>query len=168
MRNWQIRLALGGAAVVAVLLAPGAGAAGKGGAIQIYMPGTTSTRPILVTGAITDYGKATSVTEAGKPTGSYIRIVLKRGTFLLDGTALAKKTDGSKPTGTGPCYDEFKFTGPMNVMKGTGAYAGIRGIINMTFNAVVIAPILPNGKCKQSLTFAAQYEDTTGSGTVRY
>jgi len=173
MRTWQIRSALGVAAVVATLLAPGAGAAGKGGAIQIYVPGTTVTTPILITGAITDCGKATSVTKAGKPdeNGNYERVVLKKGTFWVDATALNKKLDGVKPTlDSKNCFFNFKGSGPTSLMKGTGDYAGISGNVNVTVNFVAILPRLANGKCnmKQSAQPIAQYGNVTGAGRASY
>jgi hypothetical protein len=172
MRTWQIRSALGVVAVAAVLLAPG-GAAAKGGAIQIYVSGTTVTTPILVTGAITDYGKATSVTKAGKPdeNGNYERIVLKKGTFWVDATELNKKLNGVRPTiDKTHCFFAFKGSGPTTLMKGTAAYAGISGTVTVTVNFVGIGPKLPNGKCNmaQNVPAVAQYGTVTGSGTASY
>ena len=85
-----------GGLAAATVLASGAGAAGKSGPIQIYVSGTTVTTPILVTGVVTDYGKATSVTKAGKPdeNGNYEKIVLQKGGFWVDATALNKKLNG--------------------------------------------------------------------------
>jgi hypothetical protein len=157
--------------LAAVLLVPAAGAAGHSGAIQIYVSGTTVTTPILITGAITDYGKATSVTKAGKPdeNGNYERIVLKKGTFWVDATALNKKLNGVKPTiDMANCYFAFKGSGPTSLIKGTGAYAGISATIDVTLNFVGIGPRLPNGKCNTKVAPLAQYGDVTGSGTASY
>jgi len=157
--------------VLAVLFAPTARAAGHSGAIHIYVSGTTVTTPILITGAITDYGKATSVTASGKPdeNGNYERIVLKKGTFWVDATALNKKLNGVKPTiDTGHCFFAFKGSGPTTLTKGTGAYAGITGNINVTVNFVGIGPKLPNGKCNQKVPPLAQFGAVTGSGSVSY
>ena len=175
MSKWGARLAvwrrLCRSVIAAVLFAPAAGAAGHSGAIQIYVPGTTVTTPILITGAITDYGKATKVTKAGKPdeNGNYERIVLKKGTFWVDATALNKKLDGVKPTiDTANCYYAFKGSGPTSLTKGTGAYKGISGNLNVTVDFVGIGPRLANGKCNTKVAPLAQYGNVTGSGTASY
>src|ERR1700761_4099505 len=83
-------------AAAAIALATGAGAlipgtaaiaAPSGGQIQIWVSGATQlTVPIVVTGAIADYGKATSEDKNGKPdiNGNYEKVILKKGTFMLD------------------------------------------------------------------------------------
>ena len=74
-----------------------------------------------------------------------------------------------KPTiDTAHCFYAFKGSGPTSLMKGTGAYAGISGTINVTVNFVGIGPKLPNGKCNQKVPPVAQYGDVTGSGTASY
>jgi hypothetical protein len=164
---------LGFAAVAAVLLAPGAGAAGKGGPIQIYVTGSTVTTPIVVTGAITDYGKATSVTKSGKvdENGNYEKVVLQKGGFWVDATVLNKRLDSVKPTiDKTHCFFAFKGSGPTRLFKGTGAYAGISGTVNVNLNFVAIGPRLPSGKCNmsQNVPPIAQYGNVTGSGTANF
>src|SRR4051812_12801711 len=172
MRNWGVGAwlaAVGLVGAAAVLLAPGAGAAG--GVIQIWVQGSAVTTPILVTGAITDYGKATSVTKAGKPdeNGNYEKIVLQKGTFWIDATALNKKLASAKPTiDLKSCYFAFKGSGPTTVFKGTGAYAGISGTVDVDIAFVGIGPKTAAGKCNQKVAPLAQYGDVTGSGTVKY
>ena len=175
MRNWGVRVwaSVGVVVVTAALLASAAGAAGHGGRVDIYIPGSTVTTPILITGAITDYGKTTSVDKAGKPddNGDYEKVVLQKGGFWVDATALNKKLNGVKPTiDKTNCYFAFKGSGPTKVFKGTGAYAGISGNVNVNLAFVEIGPRLANGKCnlKQSVKPAAQYGNVTGSGTVSY
>src|SRR5262249_41175419 len=171
MRRWWAT-AIGLVAIAAVL-APGAGAAKKTGAIQFYVTGSSVTTPILVTGVVTDHGTATSVTKAGKPdeNGNYEKIVLKKGGFWVDATQLNKLLSGVKPTlHTQNCYFSFKGTGPTKLFKGTGAYAGISGNVSVTVNFVAIGPRLPNGKCNTSNNAApvAEYGNVTGSGTASY
>ena len=172
MGGWRVRMTVGVAAVAAVLLAPAAGAA-KGGPIQIYVSGSAVTTPILVTGAITDYGKATSVTRSGKPAenGNYEKIVLRKGGFWVDATQLNKLLNHVKPVfDTKNCYFSFKGTGPTKLFKGSGAYAGISGAVTVTVDFVAIGPKLSNGKCNTSNNAApvAQYGNVTGSGIARF
>ena len=175
MSNWGVRAGMSAASLLAVavtLFVPGAGAAGGGGAIQIYSQGTGVTTPILITGAITDYGKATSVTKAGKPdeNGNYEKIVLKKGSFWVDTTALNKTFNSGHPTiDRTHCFFAFKGTGPTKVFKGTGAYTGISGNVDVTVQFISIMP-RPNGKCviKESTQPVAQMSDVTGSGTVSF
>ena len=164
---------LGSAAIAAVLLAPGEGAAKKSGRIQFYVSGSAVTTPILVTGAITDYGKATSVTKSGKPdeNGNYEKVVLQKGGFWVDATQLNKLLNNVKPTiDKVNCYFAFKCSGPTKLFKGTGAYAGISGTVNVNLNFVAIGPRLPNGKCNmaQNVPPVAQYGNVIGSGTASY
>jgi hypothetical protein len=174
MRKWRVRVwATGVAGTAAMLIASGAGAAGKSGPIQFYVTGSTVTTPILVTGVVTDYGKATSVTKSGKPdeNGNYEKIVLQKGGFWVDATALNKKLNSGTPTiDKTHCFFAFKGTGPTKLFKGTGAYAGISGSVDVTVNFVAIGPRLKNGKCNMSNNAApvAQYGDVTGAGTASY
>lgn len=175
MGNWRVRAGASAVALLAgavMLLVPGAGAAGEGGPIQIYAQGTAVTSPILVTGAITDYGKATSVTKTGKPdeNGNFEKVVLKQGSFWIDATALNKKLNSGAPTiDKTHCFFAFKGSGPATVFKGTGAYVGVSGNLDVTVDFVGIVP-KANGKCllTNSTQPVAQYGDVTGSGTVSF
>jgi hypothetical protein len=155
------------------MLAAGAGAAKKAGAIQIYASGSGVTTPILITGVITDHGTATSVTKTGKVTqnGNYEKIVLTKGGFLVDASQLNKLLSHAKPTfSKTQCWFAFKGSGPTKLTKGTGAYAGVSGTVNVTVNFVSILPRFPSGKCNLSNSAkpVAQYGDVTGSGTASY
>jgi hypothetical protein len=171
MRAW-CAAAIGLAAVAAVL-APGAGAAKKTGAIQIYVSGTAVTTPIIVTGVVTDHGTATSVTKAGKTdqNGNYEKIVLQKGGFWVDATQLNKILNHLTPTfDKTNCYFAFKGSGPTKLIKGTGAYAGISGTVDVTAQFVFLGPKTASGKCNMSNNAKpiAQYGNVTGSGTVSY
>jgi hypothetical protein len=163
----------GVAGAAAMVLASGAGAAGTSGPIQLYVTGTTVTTPILVTGVVTDYGKATSVTKAGKPNqnGNYEKIVLQKGGFWVDATALNKKLNSGVPAiDRTHCSYTFKGTGPTKLFKGSGAYAGISGNVDVTVTFVGVLPKLKNGKCNlsQRAQPLAQFGLVTGSGTASY
>jgi hypothetical protein len=171
MRRWWA--AAIGLAAVAAVLAPGAGAAKKTGAIQIWVSGSAVTTPILVTGVVTDHGTATSVTKTGKPNenGNYEKIVLRKGGFWVDATALNRLLNGVKPTiDTKNCFFAFKGTGPTKLMKGSGAYAGISGNVDVTVQFVFIGPRTASGKCETSNSAkpVATYGNVTGSGTASY
>ena len=157
---------------IAAVLAPAAGAA-KSGAIQVYSSGSGNTSPILITGVITDHGTATSVTKTGKvtPNGNYEKIVLTKGGFLVDASQLNKLLSHAKPTfSKTQCWFAFKGSGPTTLMKGTGAYAGVKGTVNVTVNFVSILPRLANGKCNfgNNAKPIAQYGNVTGSGTASF
>jgi hypothetical protein len=171
MRRWWAAAA--GLAAIAAVLAPGAGAAKKTGAIQIYVSGTAVTTPIVVTGVVTDHGKATSVTKAGKPdeNGNYEKIVLQKGGFWVDARQLNAILNHQKPTfDKNQCYFAFKGSGPTTLMKGTGAYAGISGTVNVTVQFVFLGPKTKSGKCNMSNNSqpVASYGNVTGSGTASY
>jgi hypothetical protein len=175
MGNWRVRAGAWAVGLIAVsgVVAPGAGAAGEGGPIQIYAQGTDVTSPILVTGAITDYGKATSVDKSGKPdqNGDYEKVVLTKGGFWIDATELNKALAKVRPTvDQKHCFFSFKGTGPTKLFKGTGAYAGIGGTVNVELSLVAIAPKTASGKCNmtQNAQPVAQYGNVTGSGTVSF
>jgi hypothetical protein len=156
---------------MAAVLAPAAGA--TKGTIQVYSSGAGVTNPILITGAISDYGTATSVTKTGKvdQNGNYEKIVLKKGGFTVDATQLNKALSHVRPTfSKTQCWFAFKGSGPTTLTKGTGAYAGITGTVRVTVNFVSILPRRANGKCNfgNSAKPVAQYGNVTGSGTASY
>jgi hypothetical protein len=175
-RRRKPRVRVWAAAVVpasALVIASGAGAAGTSGPIEFYVSGTTVTTPILVTGVVTDYGKATSVTRSGKPdeNGNYERVVLQKGGFWVDATQLNKKLNSGVPRlDRTRCSFTFRGTGPTKLFRGTGAYAGISGAVDVTVTFVGVLPKLKDGKCdmSQSAQPVAQFGVVTGSGTASY
>jgi len=174
MSNWGVRAWASLVALLGVAGAPfvsGAGAAGKGGLIHIYSQGTAVTTPIIITGAITDYGKSTSVDKSGKPdeNGNFEKIVLRKGSFWVDTTQLNKSFSTTPPTiDRTHCFFAFKGSAPTKVIKGTGAYAGIGGTVTVTVDFVGIGSRLANGKCNMSQNAqpVAQFGNVTGSGNV--
>jgi hypothetical protein len=174
-----VTAALAAAALGAVLLIPTALAATPaGGSIQIYVTGVNSaTQPILIAGAIGDYGTATSETKAGKvdENGNYVHVVLKKGTFLVDATKLNTNSN-AKPTlvNKTTCSFVFKVTGPITISEGTGIYKGISGTAHMTIIFGGVGPYYTSGakkgQCNQSsnATPSGQYQSISGTGTVKF
>ena len=103
--------------------------------------------------------------------GNYERIVLQKGGFWVDATQLNKKLNSGVPTlDRTRCSFTFKGTGPTKLFKGSGAYAGISGTVNVTVTFVGVLPRLKTGKCNlnQSAQPVAQFGVVTGSGTASY
>ena len=97
--------AIAAVAAIAAVLTTSASAAGttpSGGVIGIYAtPGMSgAVARIVITGAIGDYGTATTIDKDGKvdQNGGYVRIVLKHGGFEVNSIALNKKADDARPT----------------------------------------------------------------------
>src|SRR5271166_900873 len=111
-----------------------------GGAVQIWvtpnLAPNASTDKIVITGAIGDYGTATSETASGvpQPSGGYVAIKLTKGTFMVNSVSLNKKLNSAPPTmfNLKTCSVYFVGKGPVTVYKGTGIYAGISGTITIT------------------------------------
>ena len=99
----------GTAAVFAVVVAAGtvavpaaaAPTTPAGGTIEIWAtPGNGPVGPIVITGAIGDYGTATTIDKNGKVdnNGDYVKIALKHGGFEINSVALNQKTNNAPPT----------------------------------------------------------------------
>jgi hypothetical protein len=79
--------------------------------------------------------------------------------------------NGVKPTlDKTNCFFAFKGSGPTKLFKGSGAYAGVGGNLNVSVTFVGILPRLSNGKCNasQNAQPIAQYGSVTGSGTATF
>jgi hypothetical protein len=159
------------------LFAGGAAAFGQstpGGAVQVW--GTTGNGgggTVLLTGAVGDSGKASSVNASGTADkkGAYKLLTLKKGTILLNGTQLNAATNdpNTPPTSMNStnCSATFVATEPVPVVSGTKAYAGISGSVNITVSFAFIEP-MKNGKCNFNANPIAQYGSIAGSGTVSF
>jgi hypothetical protein len=167
------------AAVVGVTAcALGAGSAAlaaatpQGGKIRVFLTATSATKStIVITGAIGDYGTATSEDANGKvdPNGNFEKVTLKQGGFLVDGTALNKKLSHSKPTlNKANCSFVFGGTGPTTISDGTGAYAGITGKVAITLTFAGIAPKTAKGCNFGSNKVSGGYQSITGTGSVSF
>lgn len=152
-----------------------AGASPTGGAIQVW--GTPAAvgggGNVVITGAIADSGKVESLNAAGKKdaNGDYKLLELKHGTILLNGTTLDKVLNAAAPTAfdAGTCSGSFSGTAPMPIVRGTKAYAGISGTVDITVTFAVILP-LDKGKCNPNTNAnpVAQYGSIAGTGTVAF
>lgn len=183
MRRVLAGVALSGAAALAgslfgVPAASGASTA-KGGTIFVSVtPNNSATYPIVIAGAIGDYGTATTIDKNGKvdQNGNYVKIVLKHGAFEVNSTALNKAANSAPPTSnnTSNCSYSFTFTGPVTLFDGTGAYAGISGTLKITETYVAVLPTYTSGQhkgqCNESNNVQpiAQNGNISGSGTVAF
>jgi hypothetical protein len=177
MRTFKGALAV--ATLGALLLVTASSAASAaGGKIYIYVTGVKSAhQPILIAGAIGDYGIATSETKAGKvdQNGNYVHIALQKGTFFVDATKLNGTQNGkSLVENKSTCSFVFRVTGPITISDGTGAYKGISGTANMTIIFGGVGPYytsgVKRGQCNtsQNATPSGLYQSITGAGTVRF
>ncbi len=175
MKVRRIALSVGLTACVlgtgsAAVAAPTTPTAGK---IRVFATDTTETKgKIVVTGVIGDYGTLVSEDANGKvdPNGNFEKVTLKHGGFLVDGTALNKKLNSTKPTiNTTDCAFSFIGTGPTTIEDGTGAYAGITGHVAITVTFAGIAPKTAKGcnLADNAPTYGA-YSSITGVGSVSF
>jgi hypothetical protein len=151
-----------------------ASSAPQGGKIRVFVTTATSNKEkIVVTGAIGDYGTTVSQDANGKvdPNGTFEKVTLKHGSFIIDDTALTKKLDNEPPTvvNISNCSIVFVGSGPATIENGTGAYAGIRGTLRLTYTFAGIAP-----KTAQRCAFASNgpdggtYLSAAGTGSVSF
>lgn len=143
-----------------------------GGPIKVYVTGSGTHSKILVTGAIGDYGSTTTVDKNGKvdSNGDFQKVVLKKGGFFVDATALSKKFETSQPAvNNATCSMDFVVSATTKVYKGTGLYKGIGGNVKITVSFAGIAP-RKNGKCdfSQNTKPLAQWQAITGTGSVKF
>jgi hypothetical protein len=166
-------------AVTGILAAAGAAsAATPGGTVRFFAEAVdTPTGPILFTGAIGDFGKATSMDKNGKPdsNGNFVKVVLRYGSFMIDATklnAVAAKAPGSLNRTT--CSFYFQATGPARVYDGAGRYKGISGTVSVTITFAGDGPLFTSGKRKgtcntsNSGRLLSHYGEITGTGTVSF
>jgi hypothetical protein len=142
-----ILITLAGGGALTAFAATSAGS--PSGVIHLYEtsnhgPGAPGT--VVITGAINDagVGYATgNVTARGK-------MVLSKGsiTDAPSSTFISREEDlfGApvKPPG---CAVVGTITGPVKIVGGTGAYAGITGTVHATYTVATILPKLKNGTC---------------------
>jgi uncharacterized membrane protein len=175
------------AAVVAAVLgsalfgvtAAGASSTPQSGTIFISVtPNNSASYPIVIAGAIADYGQATTIDQNGKvdPNGNYVKIALKQGAFEVNSTDLNKKANSAPPTSnnTTNCSFSFTATGPVTVFDGSGSYKGIAGTLTITESFVAILPRVTSGahkgQCNESNSAAplASNGNIGGSGKVSF
>ncbi len=165
-----------GAFAVPAAAAPVTPAAGT---IEIWAtPGNGPVGPIVITGAIGDYGTATTIDMNGKAdnNGNYVKIALKHGGFEVNSVALNQKTNNAPPTmvNNTTCSVEFGGSGPVTLFNGTGMYAGIAGTVHITETFAAVGARYTTGPKKgqcnmnnntQPLAF---WGSITGTGKVSF
>jgi len=150
-----------------------------GGKIRIFADASSNgpVSKILFTGAIGDYGTATSIDKNGKvdQNGNYVKIALKKGTFEIDSTALnAKLKNAPGVFNKTTCSFSFSGSGRVTLFNGTGLYQGISGSASVTLTFGGIGPRLTTGAHKgecnpsQNAKALSQYGAIIGSGVVTF
>src|SRR3954451_12940312 len=85
------------------------------GTLHVWVtPGKDAVDRILLTGVIGDFGTATSINRHGKvdANGSYVRVVLKHGSFKVNAVAFNKKASAKQPhINQATCSAWASFTG---------------------------------------------------------
>ena len=178
------RLASAGAAVLAAsaiagVVAGASAAAPTGGPIAMYASaGNNGSPKVVFVGAIGDYGKARNVNKNGKidPNGNFVKVMLKKGTFEIDSTALNTQTSDPAPqvANQATCSATFSASGPVTFFNGTGLYKGISGTANLTITFGGVGSRYKSGakkgQCKPGdvTNPRAQYGFVTGQGTVSF
>jgi hypothetical protein len=151
-------------------------AGGSGGAIQVFVTNTSSTKAkILITGAIGDYGTTLTVDKNGKvdPNGDYQKVTLKKGGFWINAVALNKKLSNAQPVANKTtCSVVFSGSAPTTPFDGTGAYQGIGGSVKITVTFAAIVPRITSGSHKgqcnpaQNAAPLSSYQSIGGAGDV--
>ena len=160
-----------------VIGAPAAVGAPAGGSVQIWgTPSLTSNGggTFLLTGAIAGAAKATKTNASGKPskTGQYSVLKFGTGTILVDRRKLSKALKHvASPTtfNSTTCSGSFTASAPLPIVSGTGAYAGISGIVKTKISFALVFP-LTNGKCNPNTNAKplGQFATISGNGTVSF
>jgi hypothetical protein len=151
----------------------------KGGTIYVSAtPKNGATDPIVIVGAIGDYGTATTIDQNGKvdSNGDYVKIVLKHGGFEINTKTLKKKANSALPTvnDTTTCSFSFAASGPVTLFNGSGLYKGISGTVEITESFDAILPRFATGKHKgqcnesNSASPVASVGSISGSGKVSF
>jgi hypothetical protein len=168
-------VALGAAGVAAA----SASTAPTSGTVHVWVtPGKGAVDQILLTGAIGDYGTATSVDKDGtvNASGEYVKIKLQTGTFMVNAVKFNQRLNKLAPTiNMTSCTAWGAGSGPVTLYDGSGSYAGISGTITMTTSFAAIFPRFTTGakkgQCNTSNNaqpVASFNGNLTGSGVVSF
>jgi hypothetical protein len=152
------------------------GASPSGGTIQVWVTPTNNGNgggKVLITGVVGDYGIGQNVNSSGQPSkkGSYKKLLLKKGTILVNVTQYGTAQNNvNPPINNSNCSTTFTVTAPIQIVSGTGAYAGITGTVNLTGQFGAVLPKTKSGSCNTSNNSNPlnQYISVTGSGTVSF
>jgi hypothetical protein len=146
LKRW-ILMTLAGGVAIAAFAATSAGA--SNGAIHIYeasIKGPGAPGAVVITGTINDAGTGTAT---GSLTGSS-NVVLSKGSIEVVGSsALISREQDLYGRAVNPpgCSLVGTITGPVKIVGGTGAYAGITGTFNATYTVAAVLPKRKNGTC---------------------
>ncbi len=149
LKRW-ILMTLAGGSVFAALAATSTGA--SNGAIHLYETSNRGPRApgtVVITGAVNDGGIGYATGNATGPGA----IKLSKGSIkdAPSSTFISREEDlfgtAVKPPG---CALEGTITGPVKIIGGTGAYAGITGTVNATYTVAAVLPERSNGTCNQT------------------
>jgi hypothetical protein len=171
-----ISLALAGAALLGASTALEASAsAPAAGAVNLFSHPTTSgtSGTILIAGAIGDYGRYLASDRNGKPDpqGSYLKIILKKGTFEIN---VASLTDKPRTHDTATCSAIFSGSSTSTVLNGTGLYTGIKGTLRTSQLHALLASRYSSGKNKGQCKLGgnarplAEYDSLSATGKVSF
>jgi hypothetical protein len=155
-------------------LASAASSAPAGGTVHIFVNldvKSQTTNPIVLTGAIGDYGKAIDINKAGKvdANGNYVRIKLTKGTFEVNSKALNAKANSAPGTfNQATCSFSFLVTGTVSLFNGSGLYKGISGTPKITESFGGVLPRGANGTCNQNANPISSGGYLTGVGKVTF
>jgi hypothetical protein len=162
---------LGGGAAVFASTASGTAA---GGPIRVFVDvdvHSPTIQPIVVTGAVGDFGTAFRINLAGKidVNGNYVRMLLTKGKFRLNTQALNAKIRTTVPVlNPVTCSSSDSVTAVVRVLDGTGLYAGIGGTVKMTETEGSVYARLASGACVLNRLPISHAAALTGLGTVTF
>ena len=171
------KIALGLAVLGSLLFGASAfgATAPAGGLIKVWVTlSGTGSGPVVITGAIGDYGKTINVNSAGKieKKGNYSDLVLKKGTILLNTTQANAAFNNVNPAdfNAATCSASLMATTSVPIVSGTKAYVGITGSLTVTETFAFVGPFTKSGKCNvaSSSNPSAIWATVTGSGTVSF
>jgi hypothetical protein len=171
-----LTLALAGAAVLGGTTAVQANTSSPaGGTIHLFSKPTRSgtSGTIVIAGAIGDYGKYLASDRNGNPDpqGSYLKIVLKKGTFELN---VASLTDKPQAQDKATCSAIFSGSSTGAVRNGTGRYAHIKGTLHTAELHALLASRYTAGKHKGQCKLGgnahpiAEYDTFSATGNVSF
>jgi hypothetical protein len=149
-----------------------------GGAISIFaQPGNGVRGPIVITGAIGDYGTTITMNKSGTPdaNGGYVKADLRKGTFEINSTVLnAEAAKAQAVYDRVTCSFLVSVTAPVALYDGTGLYKGISGSARITIVFAGIAPLYKTGAHKgqcdegSNVPPLGTYSSISGPGTVKF
>ena len=146
-----------------------------GGSVRfIETPTSATTGSIIITGAVGDYGTVVSVDKNGatEPNGKYLKVALKKGSFMVNGTAIVEKEKTTSfPINHSSCSSSGSISAPVTLFGGAGLYQRIRGTVRVTETfAWVLARHTSGaqeGQC-DGHDITKMVVATIGSGKVRF